>query len=248
MASPLEQIALARLPRTALPLLARLRTEPGVQAALTEEHTWLRWDAGNELVLQTVMPIHGAILFHFQDGHWHGFGQALPAFDLPTNLDYQPLAHVLFPAPVQPIPAPAPRPAAVGLTLRRDDRRRVTTALLCDLPALAAWSDTVASARLAALEAAALGGAVLVLGKNLPLLEGSTRFWGKEVLIPLGYSPEPEMPESALAEALGLQTGELLLWRPEQPEVIARSELAALSRAGLRHALLNAPRWRSGSE
>src|SRR5436853_1232325 len=63
MPSPLDNICCARLPRAALPLLASLRTEPGVQAALTEEYAWIRWEAGNEQVLQTVMPIHDAILF-----------------------------------------------------------------------------------------------------------------------------------------------------------------------------------------
>jgi hypothetical protein len=248
MSPLLEHIACARLPRAALPLLAGLRTEPGVQVALTEDYAWLRWEAGNEGVLQTVMPIHGTLLFCFQDGHWRRFGEALPAFDFPMQLDYQPLAHVLFPAPILPIPAPSLRPAPVLLTLRRDDRPRCATALLCSLSALSEWSDTASSARLAALDVVALGDQVLVLGTNLPLLDASIRFWGKDILIPLGHVPEPELPESTLKEAIGLQEDEVMLWRPEHPEIIPRRELTALARAALRHAVLNAPRCRSGSE
>src|ERR1700722_12890319 len=106
MPSPLDEICCACVPTEALSLLASLRCEPGLRASVTERGTWLRWDAGNERVLQAVMPIHGVELFSFHAGRWHRFGQTLPAFDFPGNLDYQPLAHVLFPTPVQPIVAP----------------------------------------------------------------------------------------------------------------------------------------------
>src|SRR5205823_400544 len=104
-----------------------------------ERHAFIRWEAGNEQVLRAVLPIHGAVLFGFQDGHWHSLGQSLPAFDFPANLDYQPLAHVLFPAQVQPICATDLRVPPLHLSLRRDDQPRHTTALLGSLAALLAW-------------------------------------------------------------------------------------------------------------
>jgi hypothetical protein len=234
MPSPFDDVCCACMPREAIALLASLRVEPGLRAALTDQHAWLRWDAGNERVVQAVMPIHGAVLFRFHDGRWHRFGQTLPAFDFPGDLEYQPLAHVLFPAPVQPIPAVTPPARPVRLTLERDDRPRQTSGLMCPLKALLAWADTVPTARLAAIEGMALNGRVLLIGENMPMLDGSQRLWGRDVLIPLGYAPAPALPESALKEAAGLQDDEVLLWLPERMDVIERSRLAPLTRAGLR--------------
>jgi hypothetical protein len=210
-----------------------------LRAALAGQHAWLRWDAGNERVTQAVMPIHGAVLYRFHDGRWYRFGHTLPAFDFPGDLDYQPLAHVLFPAPVQPIPAATPVARPVRLTLERDDRPRQTSGLVCPLKALLAWADTVPTARLAAVEGVAMDKRILLIGENMPMLDGSLRLWGHEVLIPLGYAPAPALPESALKEAAGLQDGEVLLWLPERTDVIERSLLAPLTRAGLRLATKN---------
>jgi hypothetical protein len=234
MPSRLDQISCVRMPLAALPLLASLRAEPAVRAALTEDHAWIRWDAGDDHVLQTVLPIHDAVLFGFHDGQWHRFGETLPAFDFPVHLEYRPLAHVLFPMPVVPIPAQAGVVQPLRLTLRRDEQPRKTTALLCGLAALSAWSDTVPAARLASLQGAYLNETALVLGDNLPLVPASKRFWGRDVLILSGYAPEPPLPESALKEASGLREDELLLWQPDQVEVIARARLTAVSRAAIR--------------
>jgi hypothetical protein len=234
MPSPFDDVCCARIPRAALPLLASLRVEPGLRASLTEDHAWLRWDAGNEHVLRIVMPIHDAQLFRFHEGRWHRFGESLPAFDFPGDLDYEPLSHALFPAPVQPMSVPALAGQPMRLALERDDRPRPTTALLCPLASLLAWCDTVPSARLAMLQGTCLDERILVLGANLPLLEDGQRFWGHDVLVPLGYGPVPALPESALKEAAGLEEQELLLWKPNQMEVIARTLLAPLTRAGLR--------------
>jgi hypothetical protein len=230
----LENVSCARLPRDAIALLASLRTERGMQAALTEQYAWIRWEAGNEVVLRLVLPIHDAVLFHFHDGRWHQFGQTLPAFDFPADLDYQPLAHVLFPAPVQPIPPLPMREQPLSVVLKREDRPRKTTALLCPLSSLLGWSDTVPTARLTSLQAIHLHGRALVFGVDLPPLIEGTRFWGRDVLIPLGYVPDPALPESTLKEAAGLQADEMLLWQPEQIEVIERAMLSPLTRAGLR--------------
>lgn len=237
MSSPLQEICCACLPTAALPLLARLRTEAGVQVARTDRYAWVRWHAGDDEVLRVVMPIHGAELFRLHDGCWHRFGQVLPAFDFPSELEYQPLAHVLFPAPVTPTPPPSTALSPIRLTLQRDDRPRRTTGTLCSLAALAAWSDTVPTDRLTSLQAIHHGDHALVLGNNVPLLPASERFWGRAVLIPLGYAPDPALPESALTQAAGLRDEEFLLWRLEQAEVIEQALLAPLTRAGLRLAM-----------
>jgi uncharacterized membrane protein len=233
MPSPFDDICCARIPVDALPRLASLRVEPGLRAALTVEHAWLRWEAGNEHVVELVMPIHDAVLFRFHEGRWHRFGESLPAFDFPSDLNYQPLAHVLFPAAVQPISPPKRIRQPVQLALAREDRPRTTSALLCPIRVLCEWSDTIPTSRLESIVGLRLGEEALLVGENLPLLDGQ-RYWGRDVLIPLGYAPVPSLPESALREAAGLQEDELLLWRVEQADVIDRTLLSPLTRAALR--------------
>src|SRR5207302_880885 len=145
-----------------------------------------------------------------------------------------PLHDVLTPAPVRPLPPPVPDLRPVPLALAADDRPRPTTAVAYDLATLGAWADTVPAARLAALRAAHCGGRVLVLGRRLPLLPAGERFWGERVLVPLGYRPEPALPEAAVRAALGLAEDELLLMRPGNAEVVPGSALRPLTRAGLR--------------
>jgi hypothetical protein len=102
------------------------------------------------------------------------------------------------------------------------------------LAVLLEWSDSVPSTRLASLQGVHLGELVLVLGEQLPLLAGSMRFWGRDVLIPLGYAPDPDLPASALKQAAGLQPDEILLWQPDHAEVSDRTLLSPLTRAALR--------------
>jgi MoxR-vWA-beta-propeller ternary system domain bpX2 len=237
MSSPFDDVCRARIPREAIARLAGLRVEPGLRVALTADHAWLRWDAGNERVLQAVMPIHGVVLYSFEAGRWYRFGSSLPDFDFPTDLDEQPLAHVMFPAVVQPIAAPTFAGQPLRLTLERDDRPRATSAVLCPLASLSPWCDTVPTARLAALVGVWLGEEVLLLGDHLPLLQDGDRFWGRDVLAPLGLAPAPALPESAIKEAAGLHADELLLWQPDRAEGIARTLLSPLTRAGVRLAV-----------
>lgn len=224
----------ARLPREALPLLARLRTEVGVRAALTERHVWLRWEPGNERVLAVVMPIEGAILYQRIEGDWHRLGRLLADLDVPRDLEEKPLAHVLFPAPLASVPPPTLTAQPMSLTLAPDDAPRLATAMLAPTSTMLAWSDSVPTARLAKLTAACLGESLLILGERLPLLERSERFWGSQVLVPLGLAPVPALPESALREAAQVEEDALLLLRPSRAEAIERELFSPLTRAGLR--------------
>jgi hypothetical protein len=91
--------------------------------------------------------------------------------------------------------------------------------------------------RLASLQALRLGDRILALGTRLPALAGSERFWGEHVLTPLGFAPEPALPESVLRQAAGLRDRDLLLLRPDRAEFISRAFLSPLSRATLRLAV-----------
>ena len=78
---------------------------------------------------------------------------------------------------------------------------------------------------------------LLVLGPRLPPLAGPERFWGKGVLSPLGFAPEPNLPPDALRAALGIGDDEILLLTAAGAEAIPMAALLPLTRAQLRLAL-----------
>ncbi len=234
MTTPFDDVCSAVLPLEALPLLAPLRCEPGVQIASVAGRLWVRFEAGSERVLRGILPIWGVELFVFREGAWRRFGQSLPAFDFPQSARFEPLYQTLFPAPVLPVPPGAAPIQPVRLTLTPDAAPRPTTAMLCPLPALTAWADTVPTTRLERLHGVLREGCMLVLGPRLPLLAGATRYWGKLVLVPLGWRPEPDLPEAALREAAGVVTEELLVLAMDRADAVPRTALARLSRAALR--------------
>jgi hypothetical protein len=237
MTTPLHEVCRASLPREALPALADLRARSGVKVALEGERAWVSWPEGDEEVLRRVLPLSGAELYVRRAGHWHRFGRHLPAFGAEPASEPQALDRVLFPAPVQPLPASAGAMQPVRLRLARDHRPRRATAALCGLAELSAWADTVPTARLEALSGVRRGGQVFLLGDRLP--PGGERFWGEDVLVPLGCQPDPDLPESAVRAALGAAEEELLLVKLApgnlaEVEGIPRRALEPLSRAGLR--------------
>jgi hypothetical protein len=237
MTSPFQDICLACLPRDRLAELAEIRCVPGVRVALASDRAWARFEAGDERVVRRVLPIAGVRLYARRDGSWFAHGQHLPAFEVPENLDDQPLHQVLTPAPVQPVAAPPPTLRPLPLTLVADDRPRPTSGMTCDLAGLAAWADTVPTVRLATLRAAHHQGRVFLLGQRLPLLASGERFWGQRVLVPVGQRLEPALPEGAIGAALGLLPEEILILRADKAEIVAREALQPLTRAGLRLAL-----------
>jgi hypothetical protein len=233
MSAPLAEVCCACFPAGELAALAEVRCVSGVRVALAGGRAWLRWQPGDDRVLRRVLPIRGVQLYFLHANRWHRFGHHLPAFDFPIQLEYRPLDEVLIPAPVEPIAAPAWDCAPFVLALARDDRPRPTAALACALVDLASWADGMPAVRLAELHAAQLEGRVLLLGKRLPLLPVSERFWGQRVLVPLGFRLDPSLPETFVLRALGLNDDELLLIRAEKCEVLSRSVFEPLTRAGL---------------
>jgi hypothetical protein len=210
MLSPLYEVCRANLPREALPALAGLRGRPGVEVTLADERAWVSWTEGDEAVLRRVLPVAGVELYVHRDGRWHRFGHHLPAFGALPAGEAQPLDRVLFPASVQPLPPPALAYQPVALRLARDHRPRQASAGAYDLAELTAWAEAVPTPRLKGLTAARSGRRMLLLGERQPPQTNGERFWGERVLVPLGYRPEPALPESALRSALGAEEEELL--------------------------------------
>lgn len=236
-----DDVCCASLPADRLGALAELRAAPGVSVLVEQERIWVRWERGDERVLRALMPLPGAILYAWRDGVWQRARARLPAFDVPAGGDYRPLHDILFPAPVQPLPPPAeesPLWQRQSLRLLPDAASRATTGLLAPIAELLAWLDTVPTARFRDLEAALCEKQALILGNRLPLLRDGMRFWGKRVLRPLGYRLEPDLPESAVCDALGATSDELLIFHADGfAELVPTSALGPLTRAGVRRAV-----------
>jgi hypothetical protein len=104
--------------------------------------------------------------------------------------------------------------------------------------------ERVTSGQIAALEGAWLApGAsdarealVLVIGsaQSLPMLAEGVRFWGNELLVPIGLRPEPNLPASAIRSALGAAPAELAVMDEDGIELIPRAIFKPLSRAAIR--------------
>jgi hypothetical protein len=240
MLPPLADVCCARLPADGLAVLADLRTRPGVRVVERDGVVWVFWPPADADVTTRLLPVQGVELFTRRDGLWFRVGQHLPYEGVPDE-EGRPLAEALTPAALALPAPPEPSPRPVRLTVVRDGQPRPATALLAPLADLARWADLATSHALSALEAAVCGDVVLVRGAPLPPLAGGTRLWGRLVLVPLGWRPEPDLPEAALADALGLREGRLALLNQEGVEVLPAAALAPLTRAGLRLALQGLP-------
>jgi hypothetical protein len=237
MSTPLEQISCASLPFASLVALADVRCLRGVEAAVVGERVWVRWAAGDEDVLRRVLPVTGVELYARHDGMWYRLGSRLPSPGWPDAAEARPLHHVLTPAPVAPQPPPDALPGRCPMHLVRDAPLHATTALRCPLATLAAWAERATTAELDALEGVRCRDVVLLRGTRLPLLHGARRFWGDRVWMPLGYRPEPALPESALLAALEAGDDTIALLDFEGVELLPLRVFQPLTRAGVRLAI-----------
>jgi len=223
-----------------LAALAGLRTRPAVTVAVRGERAWVRWPPGESDVLLGLLAAPGVELFTTRDGLWFRLGSRLPCFEVPAE-EGVPLAAALTPAPLPRPAAAQAAPPPCPLRLVRDDRPRPASALRTSLAELARWAETATTQQLAALRATRAGDVVLLLGEPPPPLPGAMRFWGRTLLTPLGLRPDPDLPEGALAEALGLGPGEIGLLTEDGLEVLPQSAFAPLGRAGVRLAFRPSP-------
>jgi hypothetical protein len=234
MLETLSDASCASFPWLHVAALGPLRNLPDVTLARVDDRAWVRWQVGNERVLQQILPLPDAVLFIYRDAHWYRFGHQLPAFDVPVSAEYQPLHQVLTPSSFQTQGPANLKCEPTMLVIVSDDRERPTTAALCALGPLIHWIERVPTARLKGIQAAHCENQVLLLGDRIPLLPESARFWGSEVLIPLGYRPDPFLPERALRDVLAASEDQVILWDRDGVERIDRRAFAPLSRAGVR--------------
>lgn len=241
----LDAVCCARLPATALPALAVLRCRVGIQAIVEGAQVWLRWSAGDNVVLAQVLPVPGVELLYQHDGGWRQLGRRLPVVGPPAG-PLQRLEALIVPERLTPLDPPAATHQRVPLTLVRDSQPRPASALVCSLATLHDWAVQATSRQLAALRGARAGERVLLLGEKLPLLPASVRLWGRRMLVPLGCRAEPALPESAWIEALGLGDeaiailGQASAAAPDQEvaepqiDIVPADAVQTLSRAAVR--------------
>jgi MoxR-vWA-beta-propeller ternary system domain bpX2 len=252
MTRSLKDICSATIRVEDLPLLAELRDRSEIRVSIAGDRAWIWWkpemEAMQEILIKWLLPLPGVELFSERGGRWYRWGEHLPAFGVAVPDDRRGVAleRIVLPKPVS-----AQRPESlqvdrVRIGVVRDERcqSRPATALYCRLSALHAWAEQSTSAAFAGLRAAWTGGPagergeaeVLVLGQqgSLPTPQSGERFWGTDVLIPLGFRADPDLAEPALKSAVGAGPNDLVVLRPEGFDVIARAIFRPLCRAGVR--------------
>jgi hypothetical protein len=233
----LENACAATLPARSLPALAAVRDRPGIRVSIRDGRALVAWDAGQEDVVRLLIGLPGVEFFEARGDFWHRPGASLPDFEASRALResaFEPLARALVPGPIRAEPPSVIAPAPVPLRLVSDDRPRPARAMRTTLDALADWADRARTADFEGLSAAASGPDVLVLGDRLPTIPRAVRYWGRRVLAPLGRRPEPELPESAWAGALGGSDEDLVLLEEDGVEVVPLSAFGPLTRASVR--------------
>jgi hypothetical protein len=232
MVGNLDHVCCASLPLAMLSAVAGLRTRADVRAGEADGRLWLWWSTGDAQVLSRILPIPGIELFERRDGLWFRHGGRLPTPIVPGEEVARPLASVVTPSAVLPLP-PCLARETVSLSLVPDSRFRRATALLCSMTDIARWADSATSHQINGLRATRHKESVLVCGDALPPLPGQ-RWWGGGVLIPSGFRPDPDLPESALAQALSVSVGDVVLLTAEGAERVPAATFGPLSRASIR--------------
>lgn len=231
---PWRDVTAARLPAADLEVLAPVRHRDGVGVQFRGADAWVHWPAGQADVVRCLLAVPGVTLFTRRAGQWVRLGARVPTDDRPPDGDGVPLASALVPGRFQPLPPVPPAWEPLALTVVRGGAPRPVTALTCTVTALARWADAATTAELAAVRAARSGERAVLLGDRLPAVPGAGRYWGAGVLVPVGFRPEPELPDDVLREAVGAVPEELLLLDETGAERVPRAAFEPLTRAGVR--------------
>jgi MoxR-vWA-beta-propeller ternary system domain bpX2 len=232
--------------------LADLRGRARMWVTVAEGRAWVWWQADSdvtpEVVARRIMPLEGAELFTRTGGQWYRLGERVPAFGVPLDAVAAGLSldRIVVPAkitaerPVGNLPEPL-----VVCVVRCDSRQNhPATAMRSSIDELAAWADWATTSQLSCLRGAWLRASAgeagtseaLVLGElgTLPLLPGSTRFWGVDLLVPLGFRVDPELPAPSIRHVFGAGQETLVMIDEKGHELIAREAFKPLTRTCIR--------------
>ena len=247
-----KEVRCASLRANDLRVLANLRGRAEVRVLLVGDRAWVCWPADSEMLPEVlvarILSLEGVELFTERGGLWYRLGEHLPAFDVPFRdvADGVLLDRLLIPGKLS-----AQRPEGrVGDALRaglvRDNREgfRPATAFQCSLQVLFVWAEQATSSQLGSLQGAlrmASDGEredadAFVLGAagELPLLSESVRYWGTDLLVPVGFRADPDLPDGAFRRVVGAGVGDLVVLDEDGFELIARDAFKPLCRAGIR--------------
>jgi hypothetical protein len=247
------------VPINRLQELADLRGRVEVRVTLAGERAWLRWAADSDIMAEVLarrlMPIEGVELFTERGGHWYRLGEQMPAFGVPVEDESSSsaLEQIIIPGKLtaeRPAKS-ATKPLLVRVLRDKQQTTRPATAMRCLLHVLVEWAQQATSSQLSPLHGAwrvaspgEQGPAeAIVLGppQSLPLLHGSIRYWGTDLLIPLGYRTEPDLPEAALRRLIGAGPADLVVLDEDGFELIGREAFRPLTRASVRLAQESSP-------
>ena len=239
--TPMQGVRLASVSEEGLEALGPLRRRRDVTVRRQGNVAWVAWEppkqGDRDEVVEALMPVQGAVFFREEGGTWLPVGGRLPdreAEDVCGRDGAIPLHRAVVPEPIRWV-EPGRGPVPVSLAIVRDGNPRSASALLTSTDRLRAWAEREPSARITGLRAAWSGDRVLVVGGRLPEIAGAERFWGIQILIPMGYRADPALTERALARAIGLKGEDLgLIDASATVELVPGSSLATLSRASAR--------------
>jgi hypothetical protein len=256
MSESWKNVRCACIPLQELTVLADLRGRSEIRVSTAGDKAWVWWGAESdlleEILVRRILPLPGVELFTVRGGCWYRLGAHLPAFGwcVDPGSPGVLLERMILPTPIEAEQPLGALPDPMRVCLVRDERSlvRPASAFRCALSVLSAWAERATSAQLACLQAAWTEGSqveegaagtpasVLVLGKMgmLPLLPEGVRFWGTDLLIPLGFRADPGLPELALTSALGASASDLVVLDEDGFELIARGTFKPLCRAGIR--------------
>jgi hypothetical protein len=215
-----REVVAARIPLACLDALGPVRHVDGVRIHPNGETVWICWPASRAEIVRCLLPVPGVVLFQRRHGEWFKFGNRLPATDVPPDGDGVPLNAMLVPAKFGAAAPPTAPLVPQTVSVQRGGEPKPASALICTVDALNKWVDNATTAELATVRAAYSGDRIVLLSAKLPSIPCAARYWGKDVLVPLGFRPDPELSAVALRAACGVADGELLLLDESGAEVI----------------------------
>jgi hypothetical protein len=234
MHSPFDRASAAWLAQVHLKFLAGARCRSDISVVLAGDRAWVTWPAGNEEVWRALLPAPECEFYEERDGLWFHLGKRLPTAGFPPRGESKKLDAILFPAPAQSELPSSRTLAPVRLHLVPAAVLRPTTALRCPIAELQPWAEQATTRQLSNCQAACCEDKVILRGPRLPAVPGAERYWGSRVWIPLGFHPEPNLPETALRAATEVSLGEILLLTTQGAEAIPEDAFAPVTRSGLR--------------
>src|SRR4051812_35375307 len=96
----------ARVPRAAWASLGSLRCRRDLQIIEMADSLWIQWESEPLPVVETLLPIPGAIFYRRRHARWCALGAGLPDFADPFPGKPLPSSRVIQPAPFTPLPIP----------------------------------------------------------------------------------------------------------------------------------------------